>query len=236
MRDVEMIDLNDEEQLIIAADNAGSIGIKELDAVKADYKILAASTLRVAMMECLSTGAFPLSIVIHNFCGGNAWTELLKGCHSALEEGGWNVPITGSSETNFSMLQSALSVTVIGKLNKKDSKINRTPDDALAAVIGKPLLGSEVLEQKDLMAPLSLFQELLTHPDVYEILPAGSKGILYEYRQLTGWNGNVSCKLDLNKPAGPSACFLITFHPSKEEEIKRTAGSHFWPIERVMPS
>lgn len=235
MRDVQMIDLNESEQLVIAADNAGSIGLKELDEIKADYKIVAASALRVALMECLSTGAIPLSIVIHNFCGDHVWPELMNGCNAILEEGGITIPVAGSSETNFTMQQSALSVTVIGKLNKKESKVNRTPENALAAVIGRPLVGNEVLKQKEWMAPLPLFQELLTHPDIYEILPAGSKGILYEYRQLTGWRGNVSCKLDLYKSAGPSACFLVTFPPYMAEEVKRTAGAHFWPIDKAMP-
>ena len=115
-RDVTEIILNENEVLVLASDNSGGIGLKDLDMVKAPYDVLAYYGLRVAVMECMAAGAVPISVVMHNFCGDDPWNALVSGIEKGLHELGMtNVPITGSTESNFSLLQSALGMIVIGK-------------------------------------------------------------------------------------------------------------------------
>ena len=92
-----------------------------------------------------------------------------------------NVPITGSTESNFSLLQSALGMIVIGKRDRVIPEETILLDQMEFAVIGSPLVGEEVLNKVGEVLPLSLFQ-LLCRLDHVVILPVGSKGVLHELK------------------------------------------------------
>ena len=136
------------ETLVLASDNSGGIGLKDKDLVNTPYDVVAYYGFRVAVMECIASGGVPISVVIHNFCGDESWKELVRGVQKGLQEIGMaNVPITGSTESNFTMLQSALGMIVIGK---RDRDIQEEPisfDTMKFAVIGSPLVGEEVLNK-----------------------------------------------------------------------------------------
>ena len=68
-RDVTLIALNDSETLVLASDNSGGIGLKDMDMVKTPYDVVAYYGFRVAVMECIASGGAPISVVLHNFCG-----------------------------------------------------------------------------------------------------------------------------------------------------------------------
>ena len=183
-RDVSIISLNEKEALVIAADNSGGIGLKEQDHVKTSYDVVSYYGFRVAVMECMAAGGKPISIVIHNFCDDHAWDLLLAGIEKGLEELGLKgaVSVTGSTESNFTMLQSALGMIVLGK--RESSYVDEVSfENRKVAVIGSPLVGNEVLEQEKDVIPLSLFHELCQLEDVV-IVPVGSKGILYELKNM----------------------------------------------------
>jgi hypothetical protein len=227
-RDVSIISLNEKEALVIAADNSGGIGLKEQDHVKTAYEVVSYYGFRVAVMECMAAGGKPISIVIHNFCDDHAWDLLLAGIEKGLEELGLKgaVSVTGSTESNFTMLQSALGIIVLGK--RESTYVDEVSfENRKVAVIGSPLVGDEVLEQKNDVIPLSLFQELCELEDVV-IVPVGSKGILYELKNMLDEpsivGDSLMCDVDVSKTAGPATCVLIAFKPELEPVIQEKCG------------
>ena len=97
-------------------------------------------------------------------------------------------------------------------------------------VIGKPLVGNEVIEYPEDVAPLSVFQKVIQLEGVQSVLPVGSKGIAYELEQLSGKRG--SCELDMEKSAGPSTCFIVAFEEKAACLIEKAAG-RFYRLELV---
>lgn len=236
MRDVIFLPNVSDEYLVIAADNSAGVGEKDFDVVQVDYETVAYFGLRVALSECLAVGATPIALVIQNFIGDEEWDRLKKGCCKIFSECDMEpIPITGSTESNFSMVQSAVGIIVIGKVKKDEMKIKRTTKAAKFACIGRPLVGEEVIKNKEEIAPLSLIQKLLDHKSVYEIVPVGSKGIQFEWNELCQENGLnhsmiVSKKIDIKKSAGPATCFLLSYDPAGEKEIAAIAGRHFYRL------
>ncbi|PLR77365.1 ATP-binding protein [Bacillus sp. V3-13] len=233
MRDALILPFNERESLVVASDNSGGIGLKEHDIVQVPYGIVSYYGFRVAAMECIAAGGTPLAVIIHNFSGDSAWDELIIGIRQGLSELELDhLPISGSTESNFSLLQSATGIIVIGRmLNKTDREFSLS-DDIGFAVIGQPLVGDEVVGQPELIAPLQLFKWLTEQDEVIEVIPVGSKGILYELRNFLDAEKYV-CEndLDLEKSSGPSTCFLIAYAKNGEEKLRQKADGLFSRIE-----
>jgi hypothetical protein len=233
-RDVTLITLNDSETLVLASDNSGGIGLKDMDMVKTPYDVVAYYGFRVAVMECIASGGAPISVILHNFCGDDPWKDLVCGIEKGLQELGLtNIPITGSTESNFSLLQSALGMIVIGKRDRVIPEETILLDQMEFAVIGSPLVGEEVLNKVGEVLPLSLFQ-LLCRLDHVVILPVGSKGVLHELKVMLGEGGlsdsSITCEVDLLKTSGPSTCILIAFPPALESTIRKQASKLYHPL------
>jgi hypothetical protein len=235
MRDVTVLPLTDKESLVIATDNSGAIGLKELDAVQVPYEMVGYFAFRVAVMECMAAGAAPYAVVMHNFCGDAAWNEITKGVKKGIGELGlFSLPITGSTESNFALVQSALGLMVLGKRPAHVTTDLLYSDNVRLAVIGNPLVGSEVMEHSEQVAPLPLFQWFCGREGVQSILSVGSKGILHEVNQvflgqtfdLTAIEGEVN----LVKSSGPATCFVVAYQGEAEEELRKKAGALFHPI------
>lgn len=227
MRDAIVIPLNGNESLVVATDNSGSVGMKEQDDVKVAYDIVGYFSFRVAMMECLAAGAKPMTIVIQNFCGDHVWTDIVSGVRRGMKELGLEkMEITGSTESNFSLVQSVVGLNVIGVKSNEDG--NRKATIERVALVGLPLVGNEVMSNPDKVAPLSLFHQLSLHEDV-RVWPVGSKGVGHELERMhPGWiQSPLSENIDLHKSGGPSTSFLVGYPLEKEEEIKRFAGDYF---------
>jgi hypothetical protein len=235
MRDIVTIPFNDVDSLIIACDNSGAIGIKELDHVHVPYETVAYYAFRVAAMECIAAGGEPISVVLHNFCGNEPWDELVSGIEKGLRELKLSdIRITGSTESNFSLLQSALGLVVLGKKATAQSTDYAFSKYSKLAVVGLPLVGNEVIEQKDDVVPLSIFQEVSMIQNAL-VWPVGSKGILYELNQMFP-NDKLSQEMvvtsvDILKSAGPSTCFLAVVQPAQEEILKKITESFFHSLE-----
>ena len=135
--------------------------------------------------------------------------EMVRGVQKGLQEIGMaNVPSTGSTESNFTMLQSALGMIVIGKRDRDFQDEPVSFETMKCAVIGSPLVGEkEVLNKDREVLPLSLFQELCQLGDVV-ILPVGSKGVFHELKVMLGEEelsaSSFTCEVDLTKTSGPS--------------------------------
>src|SRR5699024_10045541 len=153
---------NNDDTVVIASDNSSSIGMKALDEVKVNYQTVRYYAYRVAYMECVAAGDTPLSIILHNFNDQTVWNKLKEVMNFGLAEVNLNnIPITGSTETNFALNQSALGLVILGKKKiQTEKKFN--PEIAKLAVIGKPLVGQELLDDESSVAPLSLYKKLAT--------------------------------------------------------------------------
>ncbi|GGJ99566.1 hypothetical protein GCM10007063_22370 [Lentibacillus kapialis] len=231
MNNAVVLPLTAEQELVITSDNSGTIGEKPHDAVQTSNAVVGHFGCRVAVMECLATGGDVRAVVIQNFTDDKAWHDYKYGVMQILNELGLNnLPITGSSESNFTSLQSGLGLTVIG------TRLMTTKSNSLIgkdfAVIGTPLVGNEVLEQPYRIAPLWLFQRLCRFESVTALLPVGSKGITAEWRGWTERLDDLSSEVDLEKSAGPATCFLIAYDKGNEEKISELAGSFF---HRLVP-
>jgi hypothetical protein len=236
MRDVLYIPGGSGETLIISSDNSGGIGLKEADHVKVPYETVAYFAFRTAVMENLSAGGVPFAAVLHNFAGDEHWNALAGGIEKGAQEAGMEgLTVTGSTESNFDLLQSAVGLIVIGKKTGRPEDPPFYTGREKLAVIGLPLVGEEVLSKKEAIAPLSLFKEISLMEGV-RTLPVGSKGILYELNELFAnrkfTRNEVSCKgVDLLKSGGPSCCFIASYPEELEREIMIKAGSFHHQLE-----
>ncbi|MBT2654539.1 ATP-binding protein [Bacillus sp. ISL-18] len=235
MRNVLTLPFDEAGNLIVASDNSGAIGMKKDDLVFVSYETVAYYSFRVAVMECMAAGGEPISVILHNFCGNEAWEELTSGIQRGIGELQLkNLPITGSTESNFSMQQSAVGIIVLGKkqIGKMDEIVFN--EQSKIAIIGNPLVGNEVIEQEDLIVPLPIFQKI-SRPEGIGVWPVGSKGIQSELNQMfknkTFLKEQIITDIDLVKSAGPATCFLVTYQENMEEEIKKWAGSYFHSVQ-----
>src|SRR5699024_1485130 len=132
---------NDQEELVIASDNIGAIGMKSLDEVRIPYYVVSYFAFRVAYMDCVAAGGNPFAISLMNFNGDEAWEELLQGINNGVNELHIDeLPVTGSTETNFTLQQSATSITILGKREYKQKQTQKIIlDNCHIAVIGQPL-------------------------------------------------------------------------------------------------
>lgn len=235
MRDVLQIPFSEDELIVIASDNSGGVGEKNADPVRVPYGVTAYYSFRVATMECIAAGAKPFAVTLQNFCGENAWVALKAGIEKGLDELGMeDLEITGSTESNFTLSQSAVGITVLGrKKTRTDLGTLAYTNQSAIGVIGSPLVGTEVVEKETEVVPLSLFYKIASL-DTVVTMPVGSKGILYELNQLFG-NGaiteeQVKAKVDLIKSSGPSTCFIVVYPREQEPRLKSMAGRYFHEV------
>lgn len=226
MRNAIICSFNEQEELVITCDNSGGVGLKEADAVHVPYDVVSYYAFRVAVMECIAERAKPLSVVLQNFSGEEEWRMLTKGVEQGLAELEMlDVAITGSTESNFQLMQSALGLVVIGRRQKQCMPAIVEWHQLHWAVIGSPLVGEEVSMKKDAIAPLSLFQSICNETNAI-ILPVGSKGIRAELERQFSVK-LITGEIDMEKSAGPSTCFLVGYRSEEEAFILNEAGALF---------
>lgn len=210
--------------LIIAADNSGAVGNKQDDIVRVPYETVGYFSARVALMECVAAGGEPFAAILHNFSGDDAWLLLCDGVKQAVAEIGCTLELTGSTESNFVMNQSATGVVIIGRHVRNIDQFDR--NTVRYGVIGKPLVGTEVLENPDDVASLAIFKKINSMPGVESVIPVGSKGIRHELEQITG--KSFECGLNLEKSSGPATCFIIAVQETAVEAVEQTAEIVHW--------
>jgi hypothetical protein len=222
IRDLTLINLDREKTMVIACDSCGSVGMKEHDALKVSPFITGQYTARVAILEVLCTGAEVICLT-NTICNEMDPTgkEIIRGIEAELRAAGLDqVVLTGSTEENFPSFSTGLGVTAVGIADNRKFKINTVKDDALLIALGRPLLGPEVVSSpKTDMVDYSLIHELFHREEVYEMLPVGSKGILYEAQQLARNNAlnltlNENINVNLSRSAGPSTVLLVALRPA----------------------
>ncbi|MEK5039982.1 hypothetical protein [Sporosarcina sp. FSL K6-3457] len=213
---------------IVTTDNSGGIGEKRGDIVAAPDHVTAYFAARVALLEQWASHAEPVTIIIHNFSGSASWEKYVAGVTDLFEEAGLAAPaISGSTETNMELVQSAMAVTMIGE--KKERAL---VEEVTWFTYGTPLVGNEVLERKAEVASLRLLREALEVGIVERIWPVGSSGILQEVRQMTG-NGmaQVETVLDPTKSGGPATVVLVAVPAEKITAAEVLFGANLNKIQ-----
>ncbi|MBB6175496.1 hypothetical protein HNQ82_000306 [Anoxybacillus tengchongensis] len=229
MRDVLCVPLDEQHELVFATDCSGGIGLKQYDVVHVPYDVVGYYGARVALMELLSIGATPNAFILQNFVDDRSWGALVTGVEQTMAELQLSLSVTGSSESNIPLMQSAVGFVAVGTVGKTEKRINVTPTDACWAVIGEPLVGEAVMHKKDRMIPLSLFRMLLHIDGVYEMIPIGSKGIWHEWKLIHG-DKSIHCPLPLHASAGPATCVLVSYHRKNAPLLQSLAQTLFYPI------
>lgn len=238
-RDLTLVDMSSDQVLVISCDSSGGIGNKEKDIVKTSPEIVGYYATQVAMMEILSFGAEPVVIVNTLSVEMNdTGKKIINGIEKALKPLDFHASnlITGSTEENFPVIQTGIGITIIGIVDKKKWIRPCTQAGLISAVVGLPKVGDEVLadNNKTIMS-ISKLTELKEKEYIKEILPVGSKGILYELKEMAKTNDiefelEESIDLDLEKSAGPSTCVIISIEEDKYEEFEKSFSI---PVKKI---
>lgn len=216
-RDIEFINLTQDEYLVTACDSCGGIGLKENDIVKAPNTIVGGYTARVCLMEILSVGATPMGITV-NICNEPEPTgsEIVKGIKEELRTINMSLPMTISTEKNIKTSMTALGITVYGKIKMSEVLLNKVQAGDCIYTIGIPSVGNEVFINADKICTNNDILEYLSNDKVSEIIPVGSSGIkgeLDKFQRETGLRVAYEdgIDIDIEKSAGPcTAAIIIT--------------------------
>ena len=214
--------------LIVTTDNSGGIGEKADDLVAVPDRITARFATRVALLEQWAAGAEPEAVLLHNFSGDASWDRYCDGVRDVFDEIGAVVPpISGSSETNMPLRQSAMAVTLIGRRTFESSVL-----DGAWFTYGTPLVGEEVLTRETQIASLAALYEARRNGLIQRIWPVGSSGILAEWQAVTGDpTRELASSLDVTGSAGPATVVLLQIDPSHLAEAKHHFGQLMHAIE-----
>jgi len=230
MTDALIIPFSKEQELVITVDNSGAIGEKKKDVVQTSNQVVGQFACRVALMEMYAAYGKPTAIIMQNFTSEEAWFDYKRGVQEVLKDAGVSdLPITGSTESNFPGIQSAFGLTMIGIREKRER--TEWPGKEAFAVIGTPFVGEEVLNHQEVIPPVKLLKEFTEREEVVGVQPVGSKGIQRAYERWTGRGDKLVSTLDLEKTAGPATCFLIAYHEEQFEQVRRLGGELFHQLK-----
>ncbi|WP_125153186.1 AIR synthase related protein [Clostridium rectalis] len=228
VRDLTLISIDKEKVMVVACDGAGGIGKKEGDTFKTDPFYAAKFTARVALMEviCCKAKIVTLTNVVCNEMEPTG-SRVIEGITKELEALGLNINVlNGSTEENFKTLSTGIGVTVIGLANTNEIKVNKAKDNDIIISLGLPKLGTEMssLDYDSEIVNYNQINKLLEMEDVHEIVPVGSKGILYESEKLAENNSlNLILKnnlsIDIRRTAGPASVIIASIDESILHEV-----------------
>ncbi len=231
-RDVRLFRIDRQRIVVVSCDSAGGIGPKRLDKIKVDGRMVGRFTARVALMEALSVGAYPICIVNTLAVEPEpTGIQIIKGIRVEVRCARLDrrIVITGSTEKNVLVSQTGVGVTVVGIVTLKSLRVGWSkPGDAVVA-IGLPAVRDEVIlgEKERRIADTRDVVRLLDLPFAHDIIPVGSQGILHETQTIAKDSGlrftlRLRAKVDVKKSAGPATVLLCTCRHSNLEELSRS--------------
>lgn len=227
IRDITVIDFDENKYLGIACDSCGGIGYKECDIVKASPQLTAYQTGKVVLAELMSMGFTPFILadglaVEMNDTG----KQLIEGFNEVLSKLSFSVHLTGSTEENIMTVQTSMGVTGVGFCDKNKLKFNKTKNGDVCLLMGLPMVGSEVLNNPDKILDIDDFEKLFLCDYIKEMLPVGSRGIEYELNELLKCNSleftyENNTTIDFKKSGGPSCSCIVTVSNKDLEKVNK---------------
>jgi len=215
--------------IVAGSTSSGAVGPKIMDKVKVDGRVLGKFLARVALMDVIATGAFPLllsvTLGVEKEPTGN---EILEGIRREARSLGLdpNQVLMENTEDNFETVQTGAGLTVVGFANEDELRIGKTSPGDIIVAVGKPKVGDEVIlaEAKGEIADLKNVTQLSQKKYVHDIAPVGTFGIADEARMMAFGVGRqlklVEVQgLDLNKSAGPATVVLATVDRERLEDL-----------------
>jgi selenophosphate synthetase-related protein len=228
--DVAILKVPTGHTIVVGSTSSGAVGPKSMDEVKVEGKVLGKFLARVALMDVVATGAFP--IMLSATLGVEkepTGTQILEGIRKEAAILGLepNQVVMENTEENFATAQTGVGLTVVGFANEEELRLGKTRPGDLLVAIGKPKVGSEVIpaEVKGEIADLKNVTWLSQKKFVHDIVPVGTFGIAYEARMMAYAVGRQlklaeGTEMDLEKSAGPATVVLVTLDREKLEELK----------------
>jgi hypothetical protein len=227
--DVAILKLPTGHAIVSGSTSSGAVGPKELDKVKVNGRVLGKFLARVALMDIISTGAFPMLLsVTLGVEKKPTGDEILEGIKRETRSLGLdpNQVLLEKTEDNFETVQTGVGLTVVGFANEDKLRIGKTCPGDLVVAIGRPKVGQEVIasEVRGEIADLKNVIQLSQQSFVHDLLPVGGFGIASEAKMMAyGVGRQLRLKevkdLDLNKSAGPATVILATIDREKLEDL-----------------
>lgn len=227
IRDLTVIDFDENKYLGISCDSCGGIGLKEHDFVKADPQLVAYQTGKVALAELMSMGFTP-TILANGLAVemNDTGKQLIEGFNKLLAKlKTAKVHLTGSTEENIKTVQTSLGITCIGMCKKDKLKYKKTVKGDVCLLAGIPLVGNDVVNNPDKILDIDDFENLYLCDYIKEMLPVGSRGISSELNDLCIYNNleirlNENIFIDLIHSGGPSCSCIVTIDEKYADIIK----------------
>lgn len=136
-------------------------------------------------MEILAVGANPICIATPLAVEPTPTGEhIIRGIRSEMKNAGVDpqTPLVDSTEKNFKVRQTGVGVSVIGVAHVESLKVGRCVAGDEIFTIGLPHVGTEVLtgQRRHTITDTRDVRKLIELGFIHEIIPVGSRGILYE--------------------------------------------------------
>lgn len=228
--DVSILRIPTGHAIVVGSTSSGAVGPKSMDEVKVKGRILGKFLARVALMDVIATGAFPVQLsVTLSVEKEPTGREILEGIRSEAMVLGLetNQVLMENTEDNFATIQTGAGLTVIGFANEEELRLGKTQPGDLVVAIGKPKVGSEVIpsEIKGEIADLKNVMSLAQKKWINDITTVGTLGVAHEARMMAHAVGRQlksaeTSGIELEKSAGPATVVLVTLTPQKLEDLR----------------
>jgi len=228
--DVSILKIPTGHAVVAGSTSSGAVGPKEMDSVKVDGRVLGKFLARVALMDVIATGAFPLLLsVTLGVEKEPTGSDIIEGIKREARNIGLdpNQVLMENTEDNFQTVQTGAGLTVVGLANEDELRVGKTLPGDLVVAIGRPKVGDEVItaEVRGEIADLKNVTQLTGRKYVHDIAPVGGFGIASEAKMMAYGVGR-QLKLfdvdglDLNKTAGPATVVLATIDKERLEDLR----------------
>ncbi len=228
-RDVSILKLDKQKFLVIACDSAGGIGSKKGDQLQVPAEIIGKFTVRVPLMEVMAVGGDIINITDTLSVELKPTGEkIITGISEEIKTIGLNPEeiINGSTEENMLTTQTGIGVTVIGIVNKSNLKLANSLKNDIIVAVGYPFFGDELLCNENLIADLEDMKAIKKLDFIHDIIPVGSKGIMYEANILASMSKlvlqlNKNININIEKSAGPATVLLLSLSKKYLDKLKQ---------------
>jgi hypothetical protein len=128
--------------------------------------------------------------------------------------------------------QTGIGITALGTISSAAVKIGRCEEGDEIVAVGEPYVGRAVIQaekNRKLANTLDVIK-LRRNRFVHELIPVGSKGILYEARMMAKDSNLLfeplsSQQINLKKSAGPATVLLSALPKGSFSKLKKTIGA-----------